>query len=215
MTNNYFDADDIDWNDNSWKAPRYIDSPLDRHRLAARTFLPATAYEHVASFGVYDPRADRFRPGFEAPQAPGAVLRFSSEIPLAQWRREHPGLFLAFSDEFLDALQIAWDLLAPHPHLMDFEGLEPHSLDDAYNPGETLEVPALYFSNVIVQAGQNGLPASDAHTITELLRPHEWDLLSGPAHMSPLLYVHDSEYSWGLHYRTAAAIEVEHWTEHL
>jgi hypothetical protein len=204
----YFAVDDIDWSDNSWKAPRYIDSPVGRHRNAARIFLPATAYEHVADFGIYDPGANRFRPGFDAPQAPGSVIRFSSEIPLAQWRRDHSGLFLALEDEVLDALQLAWDLLAPYPHLMDVEGLEPHSRDDAFNPGETLEVPTFYFSNFFVQAGPNGLPVSDAHTITELLQPYEWSLLCGPAHMDPLLDVYDSEYSWGLDYRKGETMEV-------
>ncbi|NKR30216.1 hypothetical protein GS538_09195 [Rhodococcus hoagii] len=190
----------IDWTDNSWKALRYINSPVELHRTAARTFLPAAAYNHVAALGIYEPTSTRYRPGFDAPQAPGAVLRFSAEIPLSQWRRDHPGLFLAFSDEFLDALQIAWDLLAPYPHLMDLEGLEPHALGDAYNPGDTLEVPTLYFSNFFVQAGPDGLPASDAHTITELLEPHDWSLIFGPAHMSPDLEANDDEYAWGLHY---------------
>ncbi|NKR30076.1 hypothetical protein GS966_25695 [Rhodococcus hoagii] len=212
--NNYFAVDDVDWSDDSWKPPQYVDSPVDMHRNAARIFLPASAYEHVAEFGIYDPSVDRFQPGFDAPQAPGAVLRFSSEVPLAQWRRDHPGLFLAFDDEVLDALQIAWDLLAPYPHLMDLEGLEPHSLEDAFHPGETLEVPTFYFSNFFVHAGPNGLPASDAETITELLQPYDWSLLFGPTHMDPLLEVHDSEYSWGLHYRAGEAMEVEQWTEH-
>ncbi|NKR53100.1 hypothetical protein GS481_02880 [Rhodococcus hoagii] len=213
--NSYFADDDVDWNDDSWKPPRYVDSPVDTHRRAARIFLPATAHEHVAEFEIYDPSADRFRPGFDAPQAHGAVLRFSSEIPLAQWRKDHPGLFLAFDDEELDALQLAWDLLAPYRHLMDLEGLEPHSLEDAFHPGETLEVPTFYFSNFFVQAGPNGLPASDAHTITELLQPYGWSLLFGPAHMDPLLDACDSEYSWGLHYQAGETMEVEQWAEHL
>lgn len=201
MTNNCFAADDIDWNDSSWKPRRYVHSSVETHRNAARIYLPATAYEHVAEFGIYDPRTDRFRPGFDAPQAPGSVLRFTSEIPLSQWRRDHPGLFLALEDEVLDALQLAWDLLAPYPHLMDVEGLEPHSRDDCFNPGETLEVPTFYLSYFFVQAGPNGLPISDAQTITELLRPYGWSLLCGPSHMDPSLDVGHSEFSWGHNYR--------------